>query len=50
VSKARGVQSLREDFAAFTAVFIVVFAPIFPAILVFADISAAATSAFVFAK
>jgi hypothetical protein len=37
-SKARCVQSLKEDFAVFAAVF----APAFPAVLVSADVSAAA--------
>jgi hypothetical protein len=38
VSKARCVQSLREDFTVFAAVF----APAFPAVLVPADVSVAA--------
>jgi hypothetical protein len=55
VSKARCVQSLGEDFAAFIAVFVpafsAAFAPTFPAALVFAAaaFSAVPASAFAFA-
>jgi hypothetical protein len=53
VSKARCVQSLGENFAAFASGFIVAFAPTFPAALVSANISATAAipaSAFAFAE